>query len=455
MGVGSRSDERLGIWCCRSSPCLASALLAERAPVASPSRLLADQLLRRPGALLGYPLRVRRGDTAADCVISAFPIRLDPETLCAGSADDHVLGRRASRRARGPSDRSSPTRAGAASARCRASGRAPISWSGPQRGALGIYARVRGTASSSSTSARQRGRSPGHSRSRSRGGSRGRSDPGLTPRRSQADRQPTNTTCDASSSSGCGAVDGRLEPGLLEQVEPRVLGKQPFDVVVVDDPRRLARLAHDDRVVDLVRRVARVVVDRPLEVAQRAPVRAVVAAVRGAGRERLAREVGHEQRHAARARVRESRADAVAEVALGRHVRDRVVDEDGVERPPEAQRAHVAEHVLALGIQLPAQRQHLRGEVGQRAREASLQVRGVVAAARAQLEQRLRLRQGLEDQPLVTGCLDRVVLGGGEQMEPGRKVAVQAHATIIPIAGRRRRWRRRPRAPRSGGQRAT
>ena len=151
-----------------------------------------------------------------------------------------------------------------------------------------------------------------------------------------------------------------------------MLGKQPFDVMVVDDPRLLAGLAEHDRVVDLVGRVGRVGVDRPLEVPERAPVDAVVAAVRGARRERLTREVGHEDRDAARARVREGRADAVAEVALGRHVRDRVVDEDGVERPAEPERPHVSEHVLALGVELPAQREHLRREVGERAGEVSL-----------------------------------------------------------------------------------
>ena len=73
----------------------------------------------------------------------------------------------------------------------------------------------------------------------------------------------------------------------------------------------------------------------------------------GARRERLARAVGDEQRDAAGARVREGRPHAVAQVVLGRHVRDRVVHEHGVERPPEPERPHVAEDVLAVRIQRP------------------------------------------------------------------------------------------------------
>jgi hypothetical protein len=78
-----------------------------------------------------------------------------------------------------------------------------------------------------------------------------------------------NTTCDALLVIDCGAVDGRLEARLPRRGTARVLGEQPFDVVVVHDPRLLARLAHDDRVVDLVRRVRRIRVDRPLQVSQR------------------------------------------------------------------------------------------------------------------------------------------------------------------------------------------
>jgi hypothetical protein len=63
------------------------------------------------------------------------------------------------------------------------------------------------------------------------------------------------------------------------------------------------------------------------------------------------------------------------------------MDEDDVERPAEAQRAHVPLEVLALGIERSREREHVWRHVAQRALEARLQMRRVVAAARAQLEQ--------------------------------------------------------------------
>ncbi len=131
--------------------------------------------------------------------------------------------------------------------------------------------------------------------------------------------------------------DGRrLEPRLLEQVEPGVLGEDPEDVVVVDDPRVASGLAHHDDVLDVVGRVAGVGVGRPLEVAERTPVVAVVAAVLGARLERLARAVGDEQGDASGACVRVRRAQAGPEIVLGREVRDGIVDEHDVERPSRA-----------------------------------------------------------------------------------------------------------------------
>ena len=63
--------------------------------------------------------------------------------------------------------------------------------------------------------------------------------------------------------------------------------------------------------------------------------------------------------------------DRRAEVVLRRQVRDRVVDEDDVERAAEPERAHVALEVLALGVERPAQREHLGRDVGERARRSA------------------------------------------------------------------------------------
>ena len=152
-----------------------------------------------------------------------------------------------------------------------------------------------------------------------------------------------------------------------------------------------------DRVVDLEARVARIGVGRPLEVPQRAAVGAVVAAVVCAGRERLARAVGDEERDAARPRVGEGRPEAGAQVVLGREVHDRVVHEDGVEGPAEPERPHVAEDVLAARVERAAEAS-ICGERSESVHvNRSLQVGGVVAAARAELQQRRGLGQLLED----------------------------------------------------------
>ena len=139
-----------------------------------------------------------------------------------------------------------------------------------------------------------------------------------------------------------------------------MLREEAVDVVVVDEPRRLARLVEDDGVVDLERRVARIRVGRPLEVAERAPVGAVVTAVVRARREGLAGAVGHEERDAARPGVREGGAHAGPEVVLGREVHHGVVDEDRVERAAEPERPHVAQNVLAARVERAAEREHLR-----------------------------------------------------------------------------------------------
>jgi hypothetical protein len=78
------------------------------------------------------------------------------------------------------------------------------------------------------------------------------------------------------------------------------------------------------------------------------------------GLERLGDVVGDEQRDPAGAAVLERRREHPAEIVLGGHVRDRVVNEHGVERPAEPDRAHVALDVLALGVQPAAHVEHLR-----------------------------------------------------------------------------------------------
>jgi len=140
MGVGSARVRGLAL--VLSAVGAGLALHAEGA-VASPAAcsLISSAQAR---SLLGYPLRVRRGDTAADCVISAFPIRLDPETL--SPVRPTITFSVASESARARSFRQE-----LADARRRGFGPVPGFGSssylvfGPQPGALGVYAKVRGT----------------------------------------------------------------------------------------------------------------------------------------------------------------------------------------------------------------------------------------------------------------------------------------------------------------------
>ncbi len=155
-----------------------------------------------------------------------------------------------------------------------------------------------------------------------------------------------------------------------------------------------------------------------------------MTAVVGSGDEGLARAVGYEERDTARARVRKGGAHARAQVVLAREVHHGVVHEDDVERAPEPERPHVTEHVLASGVERPAQREHLRREVGERAREALPQVRGVVAATRAELEERHGLGKLLEERVPVASRLDLVVGGRRQQVEPVGEVAVEAHGGL-------------------------
>ena len=145
-------------------------------------------------------------------------------------------------------------------------------------------------------------------------------------------------------------------------------------MVVVHHSRSRVRFVQDHGEVDLERRVVRIGVVRPLEVSERAPVIAVVPALVDAGGEGLSNRVGHEQHDPAWRRMDGGRLDHGAEVGLRRHVHDRVVDENHVERATEPKRAHVTLDVLALRVDRRAQLEHLLREIGERAVEASLHV---------------------------------------------------------------------------------
>ena len=104
------------------------------------------------------------------------------------------------------------------------------------------------------------------------------------------------------------------------------------------------------------------------------------------------------------------------------------MDEHDVEGAAEPERSHVSLEVLALGIERAAQREHVGREVGERADESRLQVRRVVAAARAELEERLgRAVHRLVDDPGHERRLVPVVGRVRQEVEPRREVGVHVH----------------------------
>src|SRR5687768_17250711 len=91
------------------------------------------------------------------------------------------------------------------------------------------------------------------------------------------------------------------------------------------------------------------------------------------------------------------------------------MNEDAVELAPESYVAHVALNVLALGIQLTTDLEHAVGKIHQRHLEALLEIRGVVAAAAAELEQcAQRTLARVLELPLINRRFFRVIDRSGE-----------------------------------------
>lgn len=126
--------------------------------------------------------------------------------------------------------------------------------------------------------------------------------------------------------------------------------------------------------------------------------------------------------------MRKSRFDSGPQGVFRHHVRDRVVDQDGIEGAVEPECSHVAGDVLAARIDLAAELEHLFGEITQGALESLFQVQRVVARARAEFEERTAgagdsaLEGGLEQLRFVFVVLRRV-----EQPIPGREGVIDLH----------------------------
>ena len=78
--------------------------------------------------------------------------------------------------------------------------------------------------------------------------------------------------------------------------------------------------------------------------------------------------------------------ECAEQVVLAGDVADRILDEDRIEGASQAHAAHIALEVLQIRVNLLAGCQHIRREIDQGHAEVALEVRGVIATARAQLE---------------------------------------------------------------------
>ncbi len=181
-------------------------------------------------------------------------------------------------------------------------------------------------------------------------------------------------------------VDLGVEAGGGEQPQPRRRREQAGAVGLVHDLHRPVGVAQHEGVLGRRPRVGGVRVPVPRQVPGGPAVGTVVAAVVGLGPPRLGRVVGDHDDDPARSAVLERGAERRQQVVLGEHVAHGVVDEHGVEGPPQPHGAHVADDVVARRVEPARHLDHRGTEVDERHREPRPQVDGVVAAAAAQLE---------------------------------------------------------------------
>src|SRR5260370_24455615 len=118
------------------------------------------------------------------------------------------------------------------------------------------------------------------------------------------------------------------------------------------------------------------------------------------------------------------------QIRFGSHVADRVMNEHHVEGAAESERANVALDVLALWVELPTHREHLRRKIHQGHREMRLEVERAVASARTKLEHsagcRLgRLAEDPHDVSRFSPALPRIT----EDRPPLPHLAAEPHIT--------------------------
>ena len=108
--------------------------------------------------------------------------------------------------------------------------------------------------------------------------------------------------------------------------------------------------------------VARIRIGGPLHVAHAAP-RSVVPSVIRARNKAFAHFVGYEQSNATWAAMLQCGLHHGAQILVGGHMADSVVNEDRVKDSGQANRSYVALEVLTFGVEGSTHGQHLGGQI--------------------------------------------------------------------------------------------
>src|SRR5215469_3813008 len=117
------------------------------------------------------------------------------------------------------------------------------------------------------------------------------------------------------------------------------------------------------------------------------------------------------------------------QISLAAHIVGRIVNQNRVEEPAEADRIHIALDVLAVGIELAGYGEHLRRDVHQRQLESVLQMRRDVTAAAAKIQHATNRNGGRPEHLRDALSILLVLARRRNERPPRRQLVVQA---ILP-----------------------
>jgi hypothetical protein len=150
-----------------------------------------------------------------------------------------------------------------------------------------------------------------------------------------------------------------LEPDFLENAHPLISREESAQVAVVEHRGTRSIVLQEVGEVGDVGCAAGIGIPGPFQVAH-PPTVSIMAAVAGSRFECFFQMIGNEQCGATRPAVFEGRPHRRSQILFGRQVRNGVVQEDGIELPPEPHGAHIGQMVITLRIEAAAHLEHSR-----------------------------------------------------------------------------------------------